>query len=147
MDKLLQEISIEKEHIETTLDVLKEALVLPQKKVIELSGIASCLHHIYTGMENIIKRILKFQKIPLPDSSSSHKDLLDIAVQQSIISSKLSDQLDTYRGFRHFFVHVYGILLREEELQPLAVELPKVWKIFDQEVANFFETLQSDNQS
>jgi len=47
MDKLLQEISIEKEHIETTLDVLKEALVLPQKKVIELSGIASCLHHIY----------------------------------------------------------------------------------------------------
>jgi len=35
MDKLQQEISIAKEYIETTLDVLREALILPEKKVIE----------------------------------------------------------------------------------------------------------------
>lgn len=35
----------------------------------------------------------------------------------------------------------------EKELQPLAEELPKVWKQFDQEIINFLETVQSDNQN
>ncbi len=45
-----------------------------------------------------------------------------------ILSQDLSDELDKYRGFRHFFVHAYGILLEEDELQPRAVNLAKVWE-------------------
>lgn len=90
---------------------------------------------------------MKFQQVALPDSSSSHKDLLDVAIQQGIISSDLSDKLDTYRGFRHFFVNAYGFMLREEELQPLAEELPEVWKQFDQEIENYLKQCDLDNQA
>ena len=55
---------------------------------------------------------------------------------KDIISQHLSDKLDKYRGFRHFFIHAYGILLEEEELQPLAENLPKVWKQFEKEIEN-----------
>ena len=110
MDKLIQEISIEKEYIEQTINFLNIALEKPKKSVIELSAMASFLHHAYTGMENILKRILSFRQIDIPRTLSSHKDLLTLAVDKYIISQKLSDKLDKYRGFRHFFVHSYGVL-------------------------------------
>ena len=140
MDKLLQEISIEKGFIKETLSGLQEALLRSEKTIVELSAIGSFLHHSYNGIENILKRILKFKKIIIPDSPTSHKDLLDVAAEHGVISSGLSDQLDKYRGFRHFFVHGYGVLLHEEELGPLAEELPEVWKEFENEIEDFIKT-------
>ncbi len=137
MEKLLEEIAIEKEHINETIEVLQEASNRSEKTVVELTAIGASLHHCYTGIENILKRILKHQNITIPESSSSHKDLIDIAIQQGILSKELSDKLDQYRGFRHFFVHAYGILLKEEEFRPLTEELPKVWKQFEGEIENF----------
>lgn len=134
MDKLTEEISIEKEYIEKTLDLLDEALSRSERSSIELSAIGSFLHHCYTGMENILKRILKFNKVKIPGSASSHKDLLNAAVDEHIISQDLSEQLDKYRGFRHFFVHAYGFLLEEKELQPLSENLRNVWNQFEAEV-------------
>ena len=134
MDKLNVEISIEKEYIEKTLKLLDEALSRAEKSSIELSAIGSFLHHCYAGMENILNRILKFKKVKIPSSASSHKNLLNVAVDEDIISQDLSGKLDKYRGFRHFFIHAYGIFLEEEELQPLAENLPKVWNQFEQEI-------------
>ncbi len=141
MVKLVREVSIEQEYIRETLDVLQEALSRPEKDVIEWSAIGACLHHCYTGMENMLKRILKFQQVLLSRSASSHKDLLDVAIQQGIISAELSERLDVYRGFRHFFVHAYGVLLREEELSPLAEALPDVVAQFEQEIEQFLDVL------
>jgi uncharacterized protein YutE (UPF0331/DUF86 family) len=61
----------------------------------------------------LLKRVLKHLQVPLTDSATSHKDLLDLAVEQSVISQELSEALDSYRAFRHFFVHGYGIALQE----------------------------------
>ena len=134
MSALLEEILIEKENIEKTLDVLREALNRTNKTYVELSAIGASLHHCYSGMENIIKRIFKAQNISVPSSSSSHKDLLDTATQQKIISEELLNRLDKFRGFRHFFVHAYGIMLNEEELMPLAEEISEVWAQFASEI-------------
>jgi hypothetical protein len=35
-----------------------------------------------------------------------------------------------YLGFRHFFVHAYGILLKPEKLSPLANNATKLWQAF-----------------
>ena len=55
MSNLPEEILIEKENIEKTLDVLREALNRPNKTYVELSAIGASLHHCYSGMENIIQ--------------------------------------------------------------------------------------------
>ena len=102
MDELVTEISIEKEYIEETLDLLNKVLNRIEKSAIELSAIGSFLHHTYTGMENILKRILKNKNVEIPNSASSHKDLLNVAVEAKIITQELSDELDSFEAFDIF---------------------------------------------
>ena len=141
MKKLIEEISIEKGFIIRTLQVIKEARHRSAQTPVELSAIGAGLHHVYSGMENILKRILKFKGIAIPASSSSHKDLLTPSVQENIISEDLSDQLDSYRGFRHFFIHGYGVLLNDEELDPLAEEVETVWQNYINEITYYLYTI------
>ncbi len=134
MDELLQEIAAEKEHISETLRALQKALERKEKTIIELAAVATFLQNTYNGMENILKRILKFKGIFIPRSGTYHKDLLDLSVDNKIISFELSKKFDEYRAFRHFSVHGYGIMLDRERLIPLAKNLPSVWKEFESEL-------------
>jgi len=143
MDELLQDLAADKERIEATLAALAKTLRRKRRGFAELAAIATCLHNCYSGMENLLKRILKHLQVPLSDSSTSHKDLLDLAVEQNIISQELSDALDEYRAFRHFFVHGYGIALQEAPLQPLAQNLPEIWHRFELELKNFIASLNN----
>jgi len=111
MDELLQEINAAKELISRTLAELKNALPVEDKTALELAGISIFLQNAYNRIENIFKRILLFKKISVPDSKTSHKDLLDIVVENGIISFELSENIDKYRAFRHFSIHGYGINL------------------------------------
>jgi len=113
-----------------------------RRTFVELAAIATCLHNAYSGMENLLKRVIKHLKVSLPDSATSHKDLLELAVAQKIISQELLENLDEYRAFRHFFVHGYGILLQEAPLQPLAQNLPEVWNRFASELDAFVSSLR-----
>ncbi len=137
MAELLQEINIEAAHILQTLTALQEAQSRPQRTLIELTAMATFLHNSYNGMENLLKRALYHAGLSLPASSSSHKDLLDLAVEHGVISQSLSEELDAYRGFRHFFVHRYGVMLDEAQLMPLVEHLPDVWERFNAELRAF----------
>jgi uncharacterized protein YutE (UPF0331/DUF86 family) len=137
MGELLQDFAAEKERIEDTLAALAKTLRRKRRGFVELAAIATCLHNSYSGMENLLKRVLLYLQVPLPHSATSHKDLLDLAVEQMIISQELSEALDEYRAFRHFFVHGYGIALQEAPLQPLAQNLPDIWNRFESELNNF----------
>jgi len=141
MDDLLKEIAAEKERIEATLQALEKTLQRKRRTFVELAAIATCLHNCYSGMENLLKRVLKYIQIPLPDSATSHKDLLELAVEQRIIQPALVEELDEYRAFRHFFVHGYGIALQEVPLKPLAQNLPDIWLRFESEVTAFITSL------
>ena len=143
MDELLRELSAEKEHISETLHALRQALERKEKTIVELAGIATFLQNTYNGMENILKRILKFKAVSTPVSDSFHKDLLDISVSNQIISFELSKKFDEYRAFRHFFVHGYGIMLDKELLMPLAENLPNIWKEFESELDTLIESMKS----
>jgi uncharacterized protein YutE (UPF0331/DUF86 family) len=145
LDELIKEVQAEKEQISETLKTLKKALSRKEKTVIELAAISTFLHNAYNGMENLLKRILKFQEISIKMSESWHKDLLDLSVDNKIISSEISKKLDEYRAFRHFFIHGYGILLNKQKLLPLAENLPSVWKKFDSEIDIFLKSLENSD--
>jgi len=130
-------MALEEEHILKTLAALQEAQNRPQSTLIELSAMATFLHNIYSGMENLLKRALHYLAISLPDSASSHKDLLDLAVELGVITQALSEELDAYRGFRHFFVHGYGTMLDKAKLMPLVEQMPEIWAQFKAELVDF----------
>lgn len=127
---MAKRIAAEKENVEKALANLEEAMARKEKSTIELAAIATFLHNIYNGIENILKQILKTKGTEIPRSETSHKDLLDLSVSSKIISEKLSDQLYEYLTFRHFFIHAYGFMLEEANLDDLADNIPNVWSQF-----------------
>ena len=144
MDDLLREVQAEKEYILDTLRALNEALQRKEKTAVELAAISTFLQNTYNGIENILKRILKFKGISIPVSESWHKGLIDLSVDNQIISLELSKRLDEYRAFRHFSIHGYGVLLDKEKLMPLATTLPDLWKDFEREVDTSMKSLRSE---
>ena len=130
MVDLARKIAAEKENVEKALDNLKDAMGRKERSTVELAAIATFLHNIYNGIENILKQVLKAKGTEIPKSETSHKDLLDFSVSNGIIPEKLSDQLYEYLTFRHFFVHAYGFMLEEIHLEDLANNIPDVWLQF-----------------
>jgi uncharacterized protein YutE (UPF0331/DUF86 family) len=130
MVDLTRKIAAEKENVEAALANLKVAMARKERSTIELAAIATFLHNIYNGIENILKQILKTKGTQIPRTETSHKDLLDLSVSIGIIPEKLSDELYEYLTFRHFFIHAYGFMLEEANLDDLARDIPKVWSRF-----------------
>ena len=137
MVNLARKIAAEKENVELALANLEEAAVRKEKSTIELAAIGTFLHNVYTGIENILKQILKSEAIQIPRSQTSHKELLNISVTRGIISKRLSDDLYEYLTFRHFFVHAYGFMLEETHLETLANDIPVVWKQFLSDIQKY----------
>jgi len=130
MVDLTRKIAAEKENVEKALGNLNDAMGRKKRSTVELAAIATFLHNIYNGIENILKQVLKAKGTEIPKSETSHKDLLDLSVSNGIIPEKLSDQLYEYLTFRHFFVHAYGFMLEEIHLEDLANNIPDVWLQF-----------------
>jgi len=130
MVDLTRQIAAEKENVERALDNLKDTMGRREKSVIELAAIATFLHNIYNGIENILKQVLKAEGTEIPKSETWHKDLLDFSASIGIIPEKLSDELYEYLTFRHFFVHAYGFMLEEAHLEDLANNIPNIWSQF-----------------
>jgi uncharacterized protein YutE (UPF0331/DUF86 family) len=130
MADLPKEILAEKENVKKALNNLSEAIAREEKSIIELSAMATFLHNIYNGIENILKQVFKIKGIELPKSETWHKDLLNASVSFGILSEGLSDELFEYLAFRHFFVHAYGFMLDETQLEELSNNIYKVWAQF-----------------
>lgn len=85
-------IEAEYEAVEHTLSALpSKALV--QFTELELAGVTALLHNFYTGIENIVKHVLKAKNIALTTGTSWHRDLLLTAAQNNVVSEKLIEAL------------------------------------------------------
>ena len=137
-----EEFEAEKESILKTLKGLTDAMSREEKTIIELAAISTFIHNTYNGIENFLKRALKYLEVPLKTSQTWYKDLLVISVKNEIISSELSEKLDEFRAFRHFHVHGYGINLDDKKLIRLAKKLTNVWEVFESEINLFFKLIK-----
>ena len=128
-------IAAEFELLDRTLAALGEAMSRPDKAMTEWMAIAGFVHNFYNGVENILKLALREVGRQTPsDSPTYHRDLIDLAKAAGVISGPLSEKLDEYRAFRHFFVHAYGIFLDPAQLEPLADGVRPVYLEFRREI-------------
>jgi len=142
MVDLAKKIAAEKQNVEQALNNLKDAVSRKEKSTVELAAIATFLHNIYNGIENILKQVLKAKGVTVSRSETSHKDLLELSLSNGIIPEPLYDKLYEYLTFRHFFVHAYGFMLEEAHLKNLANNVPGVWSEFLSAVEKFSQNLK-----
>ncbi|MBU0600228.1 hypothetical protein KKB84_02610 [bacterium] len=124
----------EKQAMERTLELLSKGLSRESKEELDYAGIATYLHNLYGGVENILKHTLKNCGVRITPSETWHKELLIGAVKHRIVSESLADQLRDYLKFRHFFIHGYGFMLEPELLMPLAEKARLVFGQFFEEI-------------
>lgn len=134
MDKYEEFHVAEKEAMERTLKLLAKGLLRESKEELDYAGIATYLHNLYAGAENILKHTLKHRGIRIALSETWHKELLISAMTHGIISEPLAEQLRDYLKFRHFFIHGYGFRLESKLLVPLAEKAESVFCQFFKEV-------------
>jgi hypothetical protein len=134
MVSLSQKIQAELENIDEIFKELPPHSNLSQLSLLELAGVAALLHNFYNGIENILKQILLSKKIILVESQSWHKDLLERATTEGIISEGCKGQLGQYLAFRHFFSHAYALDLYPEKMEPLVENSQNLFSIFKNEI-------------
>ena len=134
MDEYEEYQNAEKQAMERTIELLSKGLSRESKEELDYAGIATYLHNLYSGVENVLKHILKHCGVRIAQSETWHKELLIAAVNQGIVSESLVDQLRDYMKFRHFFIHGYGFMLEPELLMPLAEKAKTFFHRFFEEI-------------
>lgn len=119
MASLRERVEAELEQVEQALRELPAARRISKLSVLELAGTASLLSSFYHGVENILKQALLASGVALPTGGAWHRDLLQAACAQGIVSTGTRDRLAPYMAFRHFFTHSYGFELEPERMRPL----------------------------
>ncbi len=137
MVRLKQRIQAELENIDEIFKEMPLHSSLPRLSMLELAGVAALLHNFYNGIENILKQIFVSQKISVPEGQSWHKDLLEKAVKEEIISEECISHLGQYLAFRHFFSHAYALDLYPEKMEPLVENSQKLYSIFKNDINKF----------
>ncbi|OGU76736.1 MAG: hypothetical protein A2V93_06610 [Ignavibacteria bacterium RBG_16_34_14] len=137
MDKLSLKIKAEFENIDKVFNELPSHTKLPYLSILELAGVAALLHNFYNGIENILKQVFISKKIIIPENKTWHKELLEKAVDNKILSEESKIQLGEYLAFRHFFSHAYAIDLYSEKMESLVKNSKQVYQIFKEEMSKF----------
>ncbi|MBU1298233.1 MAG: hypothetical protein KKF20_08070 [Bacteroidetes bacterium] len=84
-----------------------------------------------------MKQLLLHKNIPIPDTPTWHKDLLNLAVDHNFIAKETANKIGKYLFFRHFFTHAYGFLIDEAKLKPLMNNIPDIYSEFKEEIENY----------
>lgn len=133
MTNYKERIEVEYEAIEKILTTLPQR-PLSQISKLELAGVAILLNNFYNGVENILKQIFQKQSLKIPEGPAWHQNLIIFAVNEKIISDKLSNDIKEYMSFRHFVAHGYAFNLEPERLQELTDNILKVFEEFKSEI-------------
>jgi hypothetical protein len=137
MDNLSQKINIEIENITEIIKGIPTPSKLPFLSSLELAGTAALLHNFYNAIENILKQIFISDKISIPEGKSWHKELVESAVKEKIITENCKNQLSNYLAFRHFFSHAYALDLYSERIEPLVENMEGVFRLFKDDINKY----------
>lgn len=123
--ELLEEINIELKLMETTVrEVTELSADISGREVTnwEKTAASAYLAQFYTGVENILKRIIRFYNVSLSKTDTWHIDLFNRFCSPSekplpaLFDKSLKTDLIGFRKFRHVVHHGYGFQLDWDRL-------------------------------
>ena len=131
----------------SNLQSLQAQLADREPSVHDQAAFGAYVRDAYTGLENILLRLAKCLKMPIPDSANWHVELTKlfsvspIAGLPSLFSADLLVQINDYRAFRHIFNKRYTAHLDWAKLQPLVSQPPQTFRAFHARVAELLNEL------
>lgn len=148
--ELQDEIAVEVEALEQVvyeLQALRQELGLNEPTVREKTAAAAFLAQFYSGVENILKRISQFYRVPLPSGETWHVDLFKRFCDPAyfplpfFFDEGLESDLASFRKFRHVFFHGYGFYLDWSRMQEGVAQIEDVFERFKLNLNDYLATL------
>jgi uncharacterized protein YutE (UPF0331/DUF86 family) len=139
MAEVRELVEAELENIERVVAEFPDSDSLPNLSSLELAGAAALIHNFYNGVENVLKQVVIASGRKLPDGSSWHRDLVNIATSNDIISESTAKELRRYLAFRHFFSHGYSFDLDKERIIPLVKGIQETLTAFRNDINKTLE--------
>ena len=108
------------------------------------------LAQFYGGIENILKRIHRYYKLPLPVGETWHLDLFRRYCEPGyellpiLFDTRLASVLSPFRKFRHVVHPGYGFQIEWESMSEGLNSLEPVFRDITVVVEKFFESLPSN---
>lgn len=142
---LKDQIAVEEAQLQQLL-VLHQPLLEKSRSLppdpIELSALAALLHSLYTGIENLFRRIAIEIDGGIDKGEGWHRRLLLQMVEgrgnrAPVISTELLGRLQPYLQFRHVFRNSYSFQLQWEKMRPLVLDCEEVFATLRIEIAAF----------
>ena len=118
-----------------------------------LDSVALNLHGFYAGLERLFKLTAANVDGAIPQGANWHQILLQQmaaeipGVRPAMISERLRDSLDEYRGFRHVVRHVYTFSFDPLKMRKLVEQAPAVVAQLRRELLAFAEFLEDRAQT
>jgi HepT-like protein len=148
-NKLAVKIKVQIDQIDELFVVYGDLLQKTRRETpdpVELAALGSILHSFYNGLENIFLRVAKELDRDIPAGSDSHRALLSqigqpTPLRPALLSRAVTEQLESYLLFRHFYRHSYTYLLNWVKLEPLVASLEAVWSQAKAELNTFLDHL------
>ena len=133
--RLVERIHSELVDLDRLVDRAQEGLRRAQRSDddLYLDGVALNLHGFYAGLERLFELIAVIVDGAIPQGANWHQVLLQQVasetpgVRPAVISEKLRDSLDEYRGFRHIVRHVYTFSFDPIKVEKLVERAPTVF--------------------
>lgn len=117
MADLREKVEAEFENIERVLSELPQSQKCPNLSILELAGVAALL---------------------LPTGQSWHRDLIELAISEKIISEQVAEDVRQYLAFRHFFSHAYALDLYATQIEPLVQTANEVFRRFQVDIKKLY---------
>lgn len=134
MTPLRERVEAEFEQVERVLAAFPHDQPYSDLSTLELAGVSTLLHNFYNGVENVLKQATQSRGLPVPSGPSWHRDLINLALSNDMISAPTADALKPFLAFRHFFVHAYASELEAERLEPLSKQVDEVFAMFKSDI-------------
>ncbi len=151
LDELREEINIEMELIETTLQellALSKDVAGKEPTVREKTAAAAFMAQFYSGVENILKRISYFNSVSLPADATWHIDLFKRFCAPPykslpvLFDESLALAMAPFRKFRHVVHHGYGFQLDWSRMQEGIANIKDVFTQFKSKLSDYLQTLE-----
>ncbi|HLG31336.1 MAG TPA: hypothetical protein VI387_14090 [Candidatus Brocadiales bacterium] len=149
LEELCEEISIELELIESILQelsALRKDTAGRKPTVREKTAAATFMAQFYSGVENILKRISRFNSVNIPTGDAWHIDLFKRFCEPSytplpaLFDEPLSLAMAPFRKFRQVVYHGYGFQLDWSRMLEGIESIDDVFSRFKLKVLDYLQT-------
>jgi hypothetical protein len=135
-DDEFNNIDIILQHLHSVYDQDK-----PEHTIAEQASIATFIINIYSGIENVLKQMLIYDKLDIKDAPGWHEIVLKKAGEIGILPPELYQVLSRYLAFRNYFIYAYIFNIKWDDLKALADAVSELVTKLRSEVDEYIQTI------